>query len=166
MTKSWKKTGTGQYSFWIDDTEAGVMHIAHNTNEHKAVAVIDGNEYTIKRTGFWKSTIEITGADGQTIAKAYYEKWYANSLILEYKNNTYKMVIRNNPLAEWAILDNGRNILAYGLDTENGRTALRITSSANDTDILLDFLLWYVFVPIATENSGDHFVFTMMLANQ
>lgn len=165
MEKQWKKIAEGKYSFLIDNREAGSMEMLLNTNERKAVLLIDGTEYLVKQTGFWKTTIEIENAAGQLIAKAYYEKWYANSWVLEYKNCRYKIVIRNNPLAEWAILLNDELLLAYGLYTENGKLSLRITGSTQN-DHLFDFLLWYLFVPIATENMGDHFVFTMLLQSQ
>jgi hypothetical protein len=160
-SKKWEKTGEGKYSFSVNDKVAGNMEISFNSLNRKAVSNIGRDEITIRRTGFWKSSVEISGRDGQLIAKTYNDKWYANSSILEYKDKKYKLAIRNNPLAEWVIIDNSEDLLAYGLTTDNGRVSVRITSIKDGDDYLLDFLLWYLFVPIATENSGDTFLFLM-----
>ncbi|CAN5748463.1 hypothetical protein BH10BAC3_BH10BAC3_40940 [soil metagenome] len=106
--------------------------------------------------------MEVCSKDGRIIAKVYDEKWYANSSILEYNGRRYQLMVRNNPLAEWAIRENDHDLLAYRIYAGNGKVGVKITSSNNNQDYLLDFLLWYLFVPIATENPGDNFFFFMM----
>ena len=166
MTKKWEKSGERSYTFSINDRETGVLALFPNTLESKATATIGKDTFTIKRTGFWKSSIEISDAQGQTVAKVYHEKWYNNSFVLEYAGKTYKLLMRNNPLAEWAILEDDAVLLAYGLDTANGKAALKITAGKVDSDPLLDFLLWYLFLPVAAENCGDDFVFFLLLVAQ
>jgi hypothetical protein len=163
MTKHWKKTVEGNYTFYVDNYEAGAMEIFYATLERKAICRIESNEFVIKRTGFWKSTIEINNETEQAIARVYPEKWYASSWTLEYNDNLYRLIVRNNPLAEWAILDNSLEVAAYGLSTDNGKIRVRITTSDPTSDYLFDFLLWYLFVPIATENMGDSFAFFMLV---
>lgn len=70
--------------------------------------------------------IEITDKTNLTIAKAYPEKWYANTLTLDFNKNKYKLAIRNNSLAEWAIIDKGKYLLAYGLNTGNNSRMVNI----------------------------------------
>jgi hypothetical protein len=115
------------------------------------------------RTGFWKTGIEIKDVNGTVILKAYPEKWYANTSIVEFENDPYKLIIRNNPLAEFAISKNGTDMLAYGLSTDNNGLSVRI-STAGGPDFIFDFLLWYLFVPIANENFGDSYLFQMLLS--
>jgi hypothetical protein len=43
-------------------------------------------------------------------------------------------------------------VLAYGLKAESGNTGLKITSAIGTPNYLLDFILWYYFVPVAMEN--------------
>lgn len=160
MTKHWKKNSDNNYSFFVNEKEEGNLEINFGSNERTATAKIKGNEFIVKRTGFWKSTIEITNLNGLKVLTTDYEKWYANSWVLNYKDHDYKLLVRNNPLAEWAILDGDTDVLAYGLTTGNGKAALKITGTS-DTDYLFDFILWYLFVPIATENSGDNYFFIM-----
>jgi hypothetical protein len=166
MTKGWNKTNEGNYSFSVANKEIGNMEISYASLDRKAICHIEDNDFIIKRTGFWKSTIEISNLAGQTIAKIYPEKWYANTWTFDYNEKKYKVIVRNNPLAEYAILDNSNELAAYGLTTDNGKINVRITTPSNNSDFLFDFLLWYLFVPIATENMGDNFIFLMLLNNQ
>jgi hypothetical protein len=164
MNKAWRKTAEATYAFSVDGKEAGTMGIMHDTKDSRALISMQGDEIMISRTGFWKSGIEITGKNGKVIAKVYSEKWYANRWALEYGGEKYELSIRNNPLAEWVIQHNGKDLLAYGLHTgnKNGMVNIRISSFENTSPSIFDFLLWYLFLPVATENMGDNFTFTLL----
>lgn len=164
MLKSWKKTEEGKYSFLIDNNDMGTMKLSYDSLEREAKCQIQGQYFTIKRTGFWKSTIEIYNEVGEAIAKIYPEKWYASSWTFDYKDNVYKIIVRNNPLAEYVIQHNSKDLAAYGLTTEDGKVSVRICTLSQNSDLLFDFLLWYLFVPIAAENLGDDFLFLMLLS--
>lgn len=161
-TKTWKKTTEGSYTFFIDEKEMGTMSIAHNTLERQATCRIAGNEVVLKRTGFWKSTIEITDETGRLIGKIYPEKWFASSWAFDYQNKKYKVLVRNNPLAEFVIQENGKDQLAYALNANNNVVNVRITTTTEPLDLLFDFFLWYLFVPVATENLDDNLTFLML----
>jgi hypothetical protein len=126
--------------------------------------VIENKRFTLKYNGFWKSNFEIKDENDVVILKSYTEKWFAHSTILEYKDKKLKLQIRNNPLAEYVIFDDDKELLAYGLYIDNGKASVKIATNSND--YLLDYLLWYLFVPIAQENIGEHFVFNTSLTNQ
>jgi hypothetical protein len=162
-SKSWKKMAEGQYAFYVDDVESGQMQISYNSLERKAQCEVNGVPFQIKRTGFWKTSIDISKATGEVIGKVYPEKWYASSWSFEFGNKKYRIIIRNNPMAEYAILDGTTEIAAYGLDANNGHPKVRITSTDKEADFIFDFLLWYLFVPTATENSEDHLVFLLLV---
>lgn len=166
MTKKWKKTNEGNYSFSVDNKHVGTMEISYASSDRKAICNINNKVFIIKRTGFWKSSLEIDNQFGQTIARVYPEKWYANSWAIELHEKMYKLIVRNNPLAEYVIFDNIVEIAAYGLATENGNVIVRITTKEESSDFLFDYLLWYLFVPIATENMGDNLTFMMLLNTQ
>lgn len=166
MAKSWKKISNGNYVFTINNQELARFEIAMGTTERKAVATIGDASFLFEKIGFWKNNIEISSAQGEVLAKVYPKKWYANTLILAYNQQEYDLIIRNNPLAEWAILAQGREILAYGLHPNNGKVEISIKSIDEQVDVLLECLLWYLFLPIATENSGDTFLFSLLLAAQ
>lgn len=164
MIKSWKKTKEGEYSFSLDNNDMGTMKISYNSLEREAKCQIQGKHFSIRRTGFWKSTIEIYNESGESIAKIYPEKWYASSWTFDYQDKVYKIKVRNNPLAEYVIQDNSKDLAAYGLTTENEKVSVRISTLSQNSDLLFDFILWYLFVPIATENMGDDFLFLMLLS--
>jgi hypothetical protein len=160
--KKWIKTGESNYAFIVNDKERGQMIFHPQTIASKADIVLDGNNYLLQRKGFWKTQLELLDGNGFSLMRTYHEKWYAHSSVLEYESKKYKLLVRNNPLAEWAILDNNKEWLAYGLTADKGTTGVKITSAAENNDWLLDFLLWYLFVPVAQENSGDNAAFFMM----
>ena len=163
MKKQWTKTSDFNYTFLVDEKEVGKMEIHFNTISTKAICTIGGKDFEIKRTGFWKSNIEVTDSSGAVVLKTYPEKWYANTSVIEFENKKYKLIIRNNPLAEYAVTENDKDVLAYGLGTENTELGVRISSSGN-LDYTFDFLLWYLFLPIATENFGDTYLFLLLTA--
>lgn len=162
-TKKWLKTEKSIFTLWDNNQQIGTMEIAMGSTARKATASFQGKKIVIKKTGFWKSNLEITDQNGQIIAKVYSEKWYANSFILETDKKKYKLLVRNNPLAEWAIKDNNEDLLAYGLTTQNGKVSVKITAASDKTNYLFDFILWYLFVPIATEHGADDLTFLMLI---
>ena len=163
-TKKWVKADNFSFTFWGNNKQIGTMEIAPRTSERKAIAKFGNQTITIRKTGFWKSNLELTDVNGQIIAKVYHEKWYANSFILEYYNKKYKLLVRNNPLAEWAIQDNNEDVLAYGLNTKDGQVCVKISTGSQKLNYLFDFILWYLFLPIATEESADDLTFLMLIA--
>jgi hypothetical protein len=158
MKKQWVKNTGFNYTFWMDEKKIGEMEIYFNTIARKAICTIGGKVLEIKRTGFWKSNLEITDSNEAIVLKTYPEKWYANTSIIEYANNKYKLIIRNNPLAEFVITENELDLLAYGLSAENKELKVSVSGSG-EHDFIFDFLLWYLFIPIANENFGDDYSF-------
>lgn len=152
------------YTLLVDNHIKASLKIDYNSTSRLANIEIADEKYTIKKIGKWKKYIGIYEQNGIQIAEIIYEKWYANHYIFNYKGSRYKLVVRNNPLAEWAILQDDNTILAYSLYTENGKVAIKITSNSEKNDLLFDCLLWYLFSPIAQENSGDDLLFLLMLS--
>ena len=133
------------------------MELVYKNWIRKAVFIIENQNFILKYNSFWNSNFEIKDKNNIVILKSFKEKWFSNSTILEYKGRKFKIKIRNNRLAEYVIFDGSKEVLAYGLETNSGKTEIKITS--NTTDYLLDYLLWYIFVPIAQENIGDKYNF-------
>ena len=161
--KQWKKTQKGVYELFVNDQQIGTMHIAQASMERKAIVQLQDQIFTIKRTGFWKSSISITDQQEASVAAIYPTKWYAKSYTMDYNEKKYSLSARNNPLAEWVINDNETELIAYGLETNEGEIAVKITSFET-TDYLFDALLWYLFLPIAMENGSDNLDFILLTA--
>jgi len=162
--KKWVRDSNTIFSLWDNNQQIGTMEIALGTMVRMATAQFGNRKIIIKKTGFWKNHLEITDSNGQLIARAYPEKWYAHSYILETDNKKFKLLIRNNPLAEWALQDNNKDMLAYGLGIQEGKPIVKITTASAATNYLFDFILWYLFLPIATEQSADDLTFLMLIA--
>jgi hypothetical protein len=159
MKKQWIKKDEFNYAFLIDGAQIGTMEIHFSTAASKAICTISDKQFEINRTGFWKSNLEITDSNNAIVLKAYPEKWYANTSIIEWETNRCKLIVRNNPLAEFVVTTNDdHDMLAYSLATENREVKIRISTTGNP-DTILDFLLWYKFLPIANENFGDAYSF-------
>lgn len=163
--KTWKKVGESTYAFYKHDEKIGEMAIQMPSFERNATLRIEGTSYVLNHTGFWKNNIEIQDDAGNIVLKTYTEKWYANASVIEFDNKKLKLIVGNNPFAEYAVIDGDKEILAYGLYTDQGWVTARIQTSIHNKSYLLDFLLWYLFVPIAQENMGDSITFTMLLMN-
>jgi hypothetical protein len=163
-SKKWLKDEDFLYSLWDNGTQLATMQIAMGSLARKATVVFNQETLVMKRTGFWKTQLEISNQHEETIAKVYSEKWYANRYVLEYGSKKYSIEIRNNPLAEYLIFEDGKELIAYGLITENKLPAVRISATAAQLPLLFDFILWYLFTPIIMEQSGQDVVFLTMIA--
>lgn len=159
----WIKLSEGSFALQNNNNEVGTMTI-RNTNDQAAECFFEQEQYLIRRTGFWKTGIEaVNKTTGATVLTAALAKWYSNKLTVDYNGEPYELKIHNNPLAEWVLERSGRPVLAYGLDVENSRPQVRITAAEAGVDILFHFLLWYLFCPIAQQDSGDEFAFRLLL---
>jgi hypothetical protein len=168
MERKWDKIDETHYAFSVDQQGIGTLQFFPDSTGGKALVQMGEQSYQIKRTGFWKNALELTDPEGQCILKVYAEKWYANSYVFYYQQEKYKLKIRNNPLSEWVILKGEKEWIAYGLHAEGqGEKILsKITSAPENQTFLFDFLLWYLFVPIAAESMGDQLTFLLLLTAQ
>lgn len=161
--KNWKTIKQGLYSFSVDGNEIGTLEVVYQNFERKAIFKIEDKIYTLIYKGFWKSTYDIFDESNKVVLKSSFEKWYAATTNLEYKGKQLKLKIRNNPLAEFVIFDEENELLGYGLGANSGKVNVKISTALNNTDYLLDYLLWYTFLPIAQENIGDDFTLQALL---
>lgn len=160
QTTEWIKQDEFTYHFIRNNRKAGEMKIDYNSFQSNAGCLLNESRFTIKRTGFWKTAIEITDDHGEVILTTSPEKWYSGSYLVNYGNRKCKLNVRNNPLAEYVLIENDKEMLTYGLNTENKTLVVKI-SEAEDCDAILHYLLWYLFVPVANENFGNTYLFQL-----
>lgn len=150
VLKSWKKIGDSYY-FFLNHKVIGSLQIATNSTAQVCKAKINEDEYTFVKTGFWLNAFEIKDQDQNVIAFAKSEKWYANTLLLKLNNEDFKIKVRNNPLVEWFIIDaNETEVASCGLKSEHKKIEVQL--SATNTNLMLEFILWYLFLPVVVEN--------------
>jgi hypothetical protein len=162
MNKHWKKNNGTSFTFFADDYGVGEMNFIANPVNKTATFNIGQDHYSIKQRGFWNSNLSVIDTNEAEILKMYTEKWYANNWVVEYDNIKYKLSVRNNPLAEYVITEGNKEILAYGLQPDNGKVQVKITASPGQRDFIFDFLLWHLFAPVALENAGENLSFTLL----
>lgn len=160
--KNWKKSGEGNYTLYQDQNPIGDLSIQTNLFKRKAVLRINDQTYTLRQTGFWQNNIEIVDAQGQVVLKTRRQKWYSNTAAIEFEGRQLHLVIRNNPLVEFVILEHEREILSYGLAVKEGKVVTRIQAENHNRSYLLDFYLWYLFAPVAHENMGEDVTFLLL----
>ena len=160
--KKWKKSAEGKHILYHQEAKMGEMVIENGLARKSAIILQNSQTYKLKHSGLWKSNIEITAANGQVLLKSYYEKWYSKFATIEFENKKYKLVIRNNPLVEYAIFDGDSEILTYALEVFKAKASTRIQTSIHNNSYLLDFYLRYLFVSIAQENTVDDGMFLLL----
>ena len=163
MDKHWKKYQETAFTFFADNSETGTISFTFDAANKAATFNIRQKNYFIKQKGFWTSNISVTDTNEVEVLKMYAEKWYANNWVIEYRGIKYKLFVRNNPLAEYVITEGNKEILAYGLQPGNGKVQVKITGAGDQVDFIFDFLLWFLFAPIALENIGDNPTFSLLL---
>jgi hypothetical protein len=161
MERKWVKIDTSNYALIVNDRTHGTLQFFLDSHDSRATIRIEDAEFNIRRVGTWKTDIEITDQKNLAIARTHSEKWYSSYFILDYNDTLYKLQVRNNPLSEFAITKDNEVVLAYGLDVNDtdGSLYARIIGAEINQDPLLDYFLWYLFVPVATENLGDNLIF-------
>ncbi len=155
--KRWVKTPEGSYRFVHDETTLAEILPLKNKNDFNVH--IGNDRFKINASGALGQKLEIHSAEGHTVLKIEPEKWYSNVFLVHYHNHVYRLMIRNNPLCEYVIRSGQEELLAYGLDIgkTTNQVVIRITESETRQPILFHLALWYLFEPVARENSADTF---------
>ncbi|MEK8179754.1 hypothetical protein WMW71_05320 [Flavobacterium buctense] len=161
--RNWKKIAEGKYLFLVGEKKIGELELQYSNWKRGAIFNIEGQIYTIEHFGFWKDKFQIADYKGVSVLKGYTDKWFSSQTTLDYQNTKLLLKIRNNPLAEFVITNEDSDLLSYSLETNGGTIVTKIISLPENKEYLLDFLLWYLFQPIAQENAGDHLVFQSLL---
>ncbi|MBI1193850.1 MAG: hypothetical protein GC205_11875 [Bacteroidetes bacterium] len=162
MNKVWTRLKSGQYQFRINDQVAGELKLNTSSLDVRGDETLGQKTYTIRQTGFWRGVTEMRDAHDLPVARIKAEKWYSSSYRLEYRGHPYKLVLRNSPHLEWAIQDQDRTLLAYGLAVEKNKSTVQIRSDVASVDPELDALLWYQLLPTVMEDMGDTFSFLVL----
>lgn len=166
LEKKWQKVSDTKYEFWVQNQVNGSLEIDFSAWSQKAIFNTPEGTFYLKTKGFWQNKIQIEDKNAVVVLEVLSEKWYANHWIILVDNRKYRLNIRNNPLAEYVIASDKQELIAYGLDAKSGeKIATKITHSVEPKNIhfLFDYLLWYLFMPIAQENGADTFLLLMLL---
>lgn len=161
----WKKLSDFSFALYQDQKQVGQMTIDYASTQQIADCEWKDKRFTIRRTGFWKSGVEMEDASSKSILlKAGPKKWYSNRLEVAAFGEQLELKVWNNPLAEWSLEREGKTVLAYALSTDGGSTRVRMRVSETEVHPFFHFFLWYLFYPVARENGGDQLPFYFLLS--
>jgi hypothetical protein len=156
--KKWLRNNDGTSELIINGVSAAEI------NRRGGSAKVGQNNYTIKSQGFFVQTIVISNDNKEPISILKPKNWYTASYLFEYEGKSYQMTMRNNPLAEFVIKKDDVGVLAYGLGKSNVKNTMSLRIEENvEQPLIFHVLLWYLFEPVAFENSGDLIMIISML---
>ncbi len=171
----WKSVGRHPKMIYeLRDGEKVVLslEINYSTSAFRAECKSAKRVFFIDKEGFWKNKIVLKNEYGQIIGRLYYEKFYSDTGTVEIDKTKYKYKYLNNPMAELVFFNENINepVLTCGLAPgDNGHTKVKLSKDKNfpDPDSLYQLFAvsWYLFLPIAQENTMDFASFTMAAAN-
>lgn len=156
MKALWKKKDELHYVLELNEMDVLELRYPKHQFESTCSLHLGTKTYQLTTSGFWKKSIQLKDDRGELIAKAQTESWRAHTMKLEIGGRIFQLVLRNNPLAEWAVLDGTETMLSYGLNAEKNEVAIHIHMGKEAENLLLHGLLWFLFHPIAKENSSDY----------
>lgn len=158
----WKKIAAGvaqTYQLIEGNNTLATISINHGSSILRTMCQSIQRVFFIHQEGFWKNRTVLKNEYGQKIGKLYYEKAHADTGIVEIEDKKFQYTFKNNPLAEIAVYEEGDNkpVVACGLTVKEGQTAVKLTSGGRfvneDIQYILFALSWYLFLPIAQENT-------------
>jgi hypothetical protein len=140
------------------------MHFEYDNKGVKATCQSSSKTFVIEAESFWKTNILIKENE-IIIAKTTTDKWYSSLSTLEINGQKIKFKYRNNPLAEIVFFTETEQnyLLSFGLKADKKgmiETVLDLgeTLVNNPLKPYLLAICWYIFKPIAEENTVDTLV--------
>ncbi|GGD63299.1 hypothetical protein GCM10011514_29170 [Emticicia aquatilis] len=137
------------------------MHFDYGKKGVKAICQSITETFVIETESFWKSNVLIKENE-IIIAKTTTDKWYSSLSTLDIKEQKIKFKFRNNPLAEIVFFTETEEnlLLSCGLKSDKKgmiETVLNVGANLTENPIknYLLALCWYIFKPIAEENTVD-----------
>lgn len=147
---NWTKIADSEFHLKQNETLLATMKIQGN----KADCQIGRRNLQIRTKGFWGNQIEFAEASGQILALIKPISWFDSRWRFRLYGQDYQLTVRNKPLAEYAVQQHGRDVVAYGLKTKDGRAVAVISDHRGKPLYELDLLLWYLFYTVAIGETG------------
>lgn len=155
-TKKWNKIDTQTYALVQDEITLAKLI---KKNSKNAAIELNNKSYTLKiKSAIFFSSMEIIDEYNETVVTMNPKKWYSTTFTITFNKELYELKIRNNPLAEYVLVQNNLECLAYGITTNSStnKLAIKIEEPNQNQSPLLHAILWYLLEPIAKENFGDN----------
>jgi hypothetical protein len=159
--KWFKNSSDTSYLLKDNDEIILKMDFSYNSKGAKATCQSNSETFIIESESFWKTNLLIKENE-IIIAKTSTDKWYSSLSTLEIKGEKVKFKFRNNPLAEivFFIETEQDYILTCGLKSnKKGMPEVKLDLGEslinNPLKAYILAICWYIFKPIAEENTVD-----------
>lgn len=151
--REWLKSSNGKHRLLINEAVTGELFF----KKMEAFATIKKERYTIRKKGFWKTQVEILDDIGQVILETSSKNWYSTRPTVTFENREFSLETRTRNGAEWAIVDNGQDLLTYQIVTEDDLKIVKMTAFSAKIDPILDIFLWFTLLtsPYSKTSGGD-----------
>ena len=147
---NWTKIAESEFQLKQNETLLATMKIRGG----KADCQTGGRNFKIRTKGFWGNQIEFADAQGQILTTIKPAGWFGSRWQFRLYGQDYQLIVRNSPLAEYAVQQNGRDVVAYSLKTKDSRAVAIISDYREKALYELDLLLWYLFYAVAIGETG------------
>lgn len=158
LNRNWVSLPDSAFVLTLDEQSVGTLYI-NSLNNGQTTCILPEGTFFLSGRGFWNHHLEVTDQEGRVVLDASATNWFSNQMKFTYDNRFYILQVRNNPLAEWVILEGPVALLTYGLGSDGQRPEVYIKVSDQEVPYLFDFLLWYLFWPVAQEQMAGEMVF-------
>lgn len=148
----WISQNDKSYELWKDNEVVGHLHLFSNHAKFTA----DQSTVILKRTGLLKNRLEIQFPSENSSIQINPNSWFSSKSDFTYKNKKLTLLVRNRPLVEFVILEEGECLLSYRMQiSHSGAPILRVNGS-EAKDQLLHLLLWYLIEPVFKEHVASN----------
>lgn len=159
---SWSRSDENAYNYTANGVTRGTLTITKTGRE--ADALIDGKLYKISSKGLLKFFLNVTDENDRTLLKITQDNWFTSKWEISFNHKKYRLQMKNLPLACYKVYDGEKEVLSYGLKTEKCKAVPDIKSNTAENELLLDFVVWFIFYPVLLENTDADFLLLTSVA--
>ncbi len=131
----------------VNNIIVGEMEILlqHKFPKHCVNMNINGNDYYIKNTGPWESTVTIYDYEMNIVLSSKHTNWNLKKYLITLGYDFYEVRLETASQPTWHLLEKGKKLISYSTDLQTNEI---FVSEYTDRNIptLLDFLLLYLTV--------------------
>ncbi len=149
------------YELWDEDKKLLTLDFHPFTNMARIESADEKRVFLIRKEGFLRNKIVLRNEYGMKMGHLGYEKGLSNEGFVDLDNEHFTYRIDNNPIAELKIFRDSKEepLVVCKLKPKNGNASVHFNKGGElsaSEHMLLMSLCWYMFLPIAKENTLEY----------
>ncbi len=149
------------YELWHDDKKLLTLEFHPSTNSARIEYADEKRVFLIRKEGFLKNKTVLRNEYGVRMGRLGYENGHGSEGFIELNDEKFSYSIDNNPLSEISIYRDNKEkpFVVCGLRADKGNTSVQFSKSGElspPQHFLLMSLCWYLFLPVAKENTVEY----------